>query len=194
MLRKMATGYSQLFGLVWLVLLLLISYGHATGFVCPNGEEVSYTNSFIFYFLHKLICLFFFPTVRTAFERVVEWQRLHFQRNGWKCNRRWAINPYPNQIAIQRRMEESRYHFIGQSAVWIVIVVFHPAVGYEKGCLPLVAASTFSCRLLCIRTYRIEATGFAGLFRPSLRLFHPSSNSYPADQIHLDETSDFNAE
>ncbi|KAK4022224.1 hypothetical protein OUZ56_007703 [Daphnia magna] len=39
MLRKMATGYSQLFGLVWLVLLLLISYGHATGFVCPNGEE-----------------------------------------------------------------------------------------------------------------------------------------------------------
>lgn len=59
MLRKMATGYSQLFGLVWLVLLLLISYGHATGFVCPNGEEVSYTNSFIFYFLHKLICLFF---------------------------------------------------------------------------------------------------------------------------------------
>ncbi|KAI9555273.1 hypothetical protein GHT06_017788 [Daphnia sinensis] len=39
MLRKIATGYSQIFGLVWLVLLLLISYGHATGFFCPNGQE-----------------------------------------------------------------------------------------------------------------------------------------------------------
>ncbi|XP_057369241.1 uncharacterized protein LOC130690252 [Daphnia carinata] len=37
--RKIATGYSQIFGLVWLVLFLLISYGHATGFFCPNGEQ-----------------------------------------------------------------------------------------------------------------------------------------------------------
>lgn len=55
-LRKTATGYSQIFGLVWLVFFLLISDGHATGFFCPNGEEVSYKVSFIFDFHHKLIC------------------------------------------------------------------------------------------------------------------------------------------